>query len=98
MTYKPKGRGVIYYPQSNNKLEEQAVLRLSQLLAKTLSHEDALQVSILFPLWEVGGTYKEGDRIRHGQSLYLICADHTATEDASPNADSTLYQIIQPSL
>lgn len=99
MTTKHKGRGVIYYPQSNNKLEDQAVLRLSQMLAKTLSDEDALQVSILFPSWEVGVPYKEGERIQHGQNnLYLVCANHIATEDASPSIEGTLYQMIQPTL
>lgn len=92
MTIKRKAQGLIYYPESNKKLEERALVTLAQKLAQTLSDQDALEVAIFFPPWVAGTTYPAGTRLRHGSNaLYKVAVAHTATEDCPPPLDSAQY-------
>lgn len=98
MTVTKKGRGVIYYPETNTHAQGHALLVLGQKLATMLSDADAVEIAILFAPWAAGATYEKGTRLRHGQTtLYKVMDTHTATTDCPPGTDDNLYQpLTQP--
>lgn len=61
--------------------------------AAYLTDEKALESIELFPLWNVGISYKKGDRVRYDNKLYKSLVDHESAENYTP--DITNYQWVE---
>lgn len=64
--------------------------RALQFFVSTLTEEQAVEVATVFPVWEVGVSYKVGDIISYGTNstgdpqLYKIVQAHTSQENWIP--------------
>ena len=56
-----------------------------------LTDEQALQVTILYPLWDATKTYAVGDRVRYAGNLYRCLQPHTAQETWNPADAPSLW-------
>lgn len=65
---------------------QDAALMLAQIQASKLSDDDALKVPALFPRYEKGHVYAQGDRVLWQGALYKAISGHTATA-VDPTAD-----------
>jgi chitodextrinase len=70
---------------------EKAVITLARMQAKALSDTDALEVTALFPVWEAGTAYQEGDRFTYEDNFYKVLQDHTSEEQWKPGEAPSLY-------
>ena len=73
---------------------EKAMVALARMQAKSLSDTDALTVTALFPKWESGIAYQEGDRFTYGDEFYKVLLDHTSEEQWKPGEAPSLYVLI----
>lgn len=81
-----------------NKLQAAEQLRRAiQMYAASLADEQALEIPSIYPAWEVGKTYTQGDIITYGENnvgdpqLYRVAQGHTSQADWLPNALPALY-------
>ena len=71
--------------------------RALQMFAATLTEEQALEIATVYPVWEPGKAYAEGDIISHGTNatgdpqLYKVVQAHTSQADWLPEATPALY-------
>lgn len=65
---------------------QDAAMALAEMQAAKLSDDDALKVPALFPRFEKGHVYAQGDRVLWQGVLYKAISGHTATAD-DPTAD-----------
>ena len=75
---------------------QDAALMLAQIQAGKLREDDALKVSALFPRYERGHVYAQGDRVLWQGALYKAISGHTATADG-PTADPQHWAKVVPS-
>lgn len=74
--------------------------RAIQLLVGTLPDEEALEITTVYPKYEVGKSYKVGDRFVDGingvgdPQLYKVVQDHTSQADWLPSNTPSLYKAI----
>lgn len=59
--------------------------------ALSLSDEDALEASNLFPSWEDATAYKVDDRVRYEDNLYKCLQAHTSQAGWTPTAVPSLW-------
>ena len=81
-----------------NKLQAAEQLRRAiQLFAQSLTDEVAMEVATVFPVYEVGKSYKANEMFTYGTNdvgdpqLYRVVSDHTSQADWTPNSTPTLY-------
>lgn len=74
-----------------NRLQAAEQLRRAlQMFAKTVTEEQALEISTVFPAWEVNRAYEVGDIISYGTNstgdpqLYKVVQKHTSQADWVP--------------
>lgn len=66
-------------------------------LTSTLTKEQAIEIPMVYPKWEVGKAYKTGDIVSYGTNgvgdpqLYKVVQDHTSQADWLPDASTSLY-------
>ena len=73
-------------------IERAKQLRLAvQFQAAALPDEQAALVPTVFPLWDAGASYQEGDRVQYGELLYKCLQSHTAQESWTPDAAVSLW-------
>lgn len=84
-----------------NKLQAAEQLRRAlQIFAQTLSDDEAMEVSTLYPKYEVGRAYKTDELFTYGTNsvgdtqLYRVVQDHTSQADWAPDATASLYSAI----
>lgn len=84
-----------------NKLQAAEQLRRAlQIFAQTLSDDEAMEVSTLYPKYEVGRVYKTDELFTYGTNsvgdpqLYRVVQDHTSQADWAPDATASLYSSI----
>ena len=71
--------------------------RAVQMFAASLSEEQALEVAAMYPEWEAGRAYAEGEILQHGTNsvgdpqLYKVVQAHTSQADWTPEATPALY-------
>lgn len=71
--------------------------RALQMFAGTLPEEQALEVATVYPPYQVGTAYKEGQYITCGTDsngdplLYKVVQDHNSQEDWAPESTPALY-------
>ncbi|MGN1370931.1 MAG: carbohydrate-binding protein [Candidatus Coprovivens sp.] len=73
--------------EANVKLEE---LAKSNILP-SLSDEDAYELRMLYPEFEIGVDYKVGERIIYQDKFYKVLLDHTSQEDWTPDIAVSLF-------
>lgn len=81
-----------------NKLQMAEQLRMAlQMFAQSLSDEDAMEVATVFPKYEVGKAYKQGEMFTFGENevgdaqLYRVAQAHTSAAEWLPNENPALY-------
>lgn len=81
-----------------NKLQMAEQLRRAlQMFAQSLSDEDAMEVATVFPKYEVGKAYKQGEMFSFGENevgdaqLYRVAQAHTSAAEWLPNENTALY-------
>lgn len=71
--------------------------RAVQMFAQSLDEECALEVATIYPKYEVGKSYREGEMFTYGTNnvgdpqLYKVVQAHTSQEDWKPDETPTLY-------
>lgn len=81
-----------------NKLQAAEQFRKAmQMFVQNLTDEQAMEVATVFPAYEVGKAYKEGEMITYGTNgvgdpqLYRVVQAHTSQADWKPDATPALY-------
>lgn len=84
-----------------NKLQIwEQIGRALQMFAQTLTNEQAMEVSSVFPRYEVGKAYVVGEYFTCGENnvgdpqLYKVVQAHTSQEDWKPSETPSLYEPI----
>lgn len=73
-------------------IERAKQLRLAvQFQAAALPDEQAALVPTVFPLWDAGASYQEGDRVRYADLLYKCLTGHPAQESWTPDVSPSLW-------
>ena len=63
--------------------------------AKDMNDEEAQNMSMLFPDWQVGGNYEQGDILRYNGELYRVSQKVTGAQaDHTPDKAVSLYKKI----
>ena len=76
------------------------IRRALQMFIESLDDDKALEVATVFPPWEVGKTYAEGERFTFGTNavgdpqLYKVNQGHTSQADWLPDVEEALYTAI----
>ncbi len=71
--------------------------RALQLFAQSLTDEVAMEVATVFPVYEVGKSYKVNEMFTYGTNevgdpqLYRVVSDHISQADWTPNSTPALY-------
>ena len=74
--------------------------KVLQMFAQSLSDEDAMEVSAVYPPYVVGKTYKAKEMFVYGVNavgdpqIYRVVQAHTSQADWKPNASPALYTAI----
>lgn len=53
--------------------------------------DDAVRMVALYPDWQAGRDYSQGNRVRYMDSLYTVLQSHTSQPDWTPDAASSLF-------
>lgn len=70
--------------------------RAIQMFAATLPEEQALEIATIYPVWEAGRSYTEGEIVSYGTNstgdpqLYKVVQGHTSQADWTPDATPAL--------
>ena len=71
--------------------------KVIQFYASNLPEEQAIEIAMIYPEWEVGKAYKTRDIVSYGTNgvgdpqLYKVVQDHTSQADWLPDASVSLY-------
>lgn len=78
---------------SDQEITQRAfMLAASMMATKTLSDEETLSVSVIFPEWSSNSvSYKKDDRVRYGNMLYKCLQEHVSQNLWTPDAASSLW-------
>lgn len=74
--------------------------RAIQIVTESLPDEKALEISTVYPKYEIGKSYKVGDRFTYGVNtvgdaqLYKVVQDHTTQAGWFPSNTPSLYKKI----
>lgn len=81
-----------------NKLQRMEQLRKAiQMFAANLTDEMAMEIATVYPKYEIGKAYKNGEIFTHGTNnvgdpqLYRVVSDHTSQADWIPSETPALY-------
>ncbi len=84
-----------------NKVQAAEQLRKAiQMFAASLSTEQALEIATVYPKYEIGKAYAEGEYFSYGENgvgdpqLYKVLQAHTSQDDWEPDATPSLYESI----
>lgn len=69
---------------------------LIEAAVSSLSDADALDGVELYPLYEVGKNYAQGDRFNFEGTLYKVIQAHTSQADWVPDSTPALYVEVAP--
>lgn len=81
----------------NKKQAAEQLRRAIQIFVQTLTDNEALEVSTIYPSYEVGKEYKADEMISYGENnvgdpqLYRVAQAHTSQEDWKPDQTPALY-------
>lgn len=62
----------------------------------TLTDEQAIELSVLYPLWVIGAEYAVDARVRYGDKLYKCLQSHTSQDNWTPDVTPALWVEVAP--
>lgn len=74
--------------------------RAIQMFAQTLSNEEAMEITSVYPKYEIGKSYKANELFTYGtnevgdEQLYRVVQEHTSQADWIPSETASLYEPI----
>lgn len=81
-----------------NKMQAaEQMRRVLQIFAQSLTDDEALEISTVYPTYEVGKAYQQNELITYGENsvgdpqLYRIVQTHTSQADWYPDKTPALY-------
>ena len=81
-----------------NRLQAAEQLRRAlQIFAQTLTDEEAMEIVMVYPAYEIGKAYAVNEMLTYGVNevgdpqLYRVVQAHTSQEDWKPDATPALY-------
>ena len=83
--------------ESNMEQASEQFRKALQIFAQTLTDEQAMEISTIYPTYEVGKAYKADEMFTYGindvgdPQLYRVVQAHTSQSDWTPNATPALY-------
>lgn len=75
---------------------QDAALVLAQIQASSLSDDDALKVSALFPMWSNNHNYAKDDRVLYEGILYKCLTGHASQDSWTPVNAPSLWAKVLP--
>lgn len=89
---------VLNQPEKEYELPND-VLTAIDYAVQNMNDDQALNCMSIFPLWEEGVTYSEGNRVKYKDKLYKVLQDHTSQSDWTPDTASSLFvEISDPNI
>ena len=86
--------------ESNMEQASEQIRKVLQMYAQTLTDEQAMEISTIYPTYEVGRVYSADELFTYGinevgdPQLYRVVQDHTSQEDWKPDSTPALYTAI----
>ena len=84
-----------------NKLQTwEQIGKALQIFAQTLTDDEAMEISTIYPPYKVGKNYVEGEFFTYGKNnvgdpqLYKVVQGHTSQADWTPDTTPSLYVAI----
>ena len=83
--------------ESNMEQASEQIRKALQMFAQTLADEQAMEISTIYPAYEVGRTYSADELFTYGindvgdPQLYRVVQAHTSQSDWIPDATPALY-------
>ena len=83
--------------ESNMEQASEQMRKALQIFAQTLTDEQAMEISTIYPSYEVGRAYSADELLTYGindvgdPQLYRVVQAHTSQEDWTPDATPALY-------
>lgn len=81
-------------------ISRERAMQLRKLIEKatiSLSDEEALECTTLFPEWQIGINYKVNQRISYNTKLYKVIQSHTSQADWTPDITPALFtEVVAP--
>lgn len=71
------------------KVSMSSIKKVAQFLSTNLTDEQAVEVSDLYPEFEIGHDYKIGDRFQYNNSLFKVNQNHTSQAQWVPGDEGT---------
>ena len=86
--------------ESNMEQASEQLRKALQMFAQTLTDEQAIEISTVYPVYEVGRAYTTAEMLTYGVNdvgdpqLYRVVQAHTSQEDWKPDSTPALYTAI----
>ena len=74
-----------------NKAKIKAFNNALVKLRNSITDEQAIEVSAIYPTWKEGVSYKVGERVLYNETLYKVLTAHISQADWMPNVAPSLF-------
>lgn len=89
---------VLNQPEKEHELPNDVLTAIDYAI-QNMNDDQALNCMSIFPLWEEGITYSEGNRVKYEGKLYKVLQYHTSQSDWTPDTATSLYvEISDPNI
>lgn len=89
---------VLDQPEKEYELPNDVLTAIDYAI-KNMDDDQALNCMSIFPLWEEGITYSEGNRVQYKDKLYKVLQNHISQSDWTPDTASSLFvEISDPNI
>lgn len=89
---------VLNQPEKEYELPNNVLTAIDYAI-KNMNDDQALNCMSIFPLWEEGITYSEGNRVQYKDKLYKVLQNHISQSDWTPDTASSLFvEISDPNI
>lgn len=89
---------VLNQPEKEYELPKDVLTAIDYAI-QNMNDDQALNCMSIFPLWEEGITYSEGNRVQYKDKLYKVLQNHISQSDWTPDTASSLFvEISDPNI
>ena len=89
---------VLNQPEKQYELPNDVLTAIDYAI-QNMNDDQALNCMSIFPLWEEGITYSEGNRVQYKDKLYKVLQNHISQSDWTPDTASSLFvEISDPNI
>lgn len=89
---------VLDQPEKEYELPNDVLIAIDYAI-QNMNDDQALNCMSIFPLWEEGITYSEGNRVQYKDKLYKVLQNHISQSDWTPDTASSLFvEISDPNI